>query len=142
MNRIDYELGLAKEQYGEDFDSADGKGLFLTCNAGCLPRHPFNKSRRESCKATCAAKFQVRQETGKIFGANNAIAANATAAAAAVAAAAEAEAEAEAAGTKAAGTEAGGEDPNKAGLSKGAMIGIGVGVLALVVGAFVIIKRK
>ena len=135
MNRIDYELGLMSSE--EDFQNADGKALLIACTAGCAPKHPFNKGKREDCKAKCASKFEIRQETGKIFGANKALADRTAAAADEVEAAATAAAEA-------AADEAGkgSDNSDKKGLGTGAMIGIGVGVLALVGIVVLIIKKR
>tara|TARA_R110000822_G_scaffold109382_1_gene239176 strand:- start:195 stop:596 length:402 start_codon:yes stop_codon:yes gene_type:complete len=133
MNRIDYELGLMSSE--EDFQNADGKALFLACTAGCIPKHPFNKGKREDCKAKCAAKFEVRQTDKKIFGANKTLrdrAAAAEEAAATVSAAEEAEKV----------SDNSDENVKDKGLSTGAMIGIGVGVLALVGIVVLIIKKR
>ena len=136
MNRIDYELGLMSSE--EDFQNADGKALLIACTAGCVPKHPFNKGKREDCKAKCASKFEIRQETGKIFGANKALRGR-TAAADEVEAAATAATAAAAAADEAG---KGSDNSDKKGLGTGAMIGIGVGVLALVGIVVLIIKKR
>jgi hypothetical protein len=130
MNRIDYELGLMSSE--EDFQNADGKALFLACTAGCIPKHPFNKGKREDCKAKCAAKFEVRQTDKKIFGANKALRDRAAVAAETAVATAEAEKV----------SDNSDENVKDKGLSTGAMIGIGVGVLALVGIVVLIIKKR
>ena len=130
MNRIDYELGLMSSE--EDFQNADGKALFLACTAGCIPKHPFNKGKREDCKAKCPAKFEVRQTDKKIFGANKALRDRAAVAAETAVATAEAEKV----------SDNSDENVKDKGLSTGAMIGIGVGVLALVGIVVLIIKKR
>jgi hypothetical protein len=48
-----------------NFESEDAKvksGRNLTCRAGCGTKHPFNKTKRESCQAECDKKFKPSQK--------------------------------------------------------------------------------
>jgi len=58
MHRLDYELGLASD----DYSNAGGSAQLVACNTKCVITHPFNKGKREACKVGCAAQFAVRQE--------------------------------------------------------------------------------
>jgi len=161
MNRIDYELGLADEQYGEEFNSADGlsvaKAVKMACSAKC--NFIIRKSKRNSCFGKCSAAYNakvsyINANISTVTADESAAAAAEAVAAAAAAAAAEAAAENATAAaaalaaqtgagerTAAAGTKAAGEDPKKTGLSTGAKIGIGVGVLVLV-GGILLMRKK
>ena len=146
MHQVDYELGLNSSE--EEWNDATGAAaLRASCRLGCNGKHPFNRGRRDACKAACDQRYEVRMETGKTWGVRKEIsgreaqAAAAAEEAAAAAAAAEEAAQIQAKSGLVQGGASGGA--KKAGLGTGAMIGIGAGVLAiLVMGVLLIRKNK
>lgn len=126
MQRIDYELGLIANE--EDFSGADGKVKAAVCRSQCYGKHPFNKGKRNSCKAGCDAKYRTEIEQEEIVdvAVTQQMGANST--------------------TKAAPTAAPLEvsvvDENQAGMSMGAKIGIGLGAAILIVGGIYMMKKK
>ena len=62
MHQLDYELGLKSAD--EDWNDADGRGAakaaFIACIAKCKLAHPFNKSKRLSCKGKCEASYSAK----------------------------------------------------------------------------------
>jgi hypothetical protein len=152
MNQIDYELGLASK-CNEDFDSADGMGAakagLIACNAKCIASHPLSKSKREACKGKCNASY-----IAKISYINNQTSTSTNTASqggnvntpsiAEQVATQLALAQSKPASSQGTTTvkEVVSESEVPAGMSMGAKIGIGVGVLALVVGVVVYIKTR
>ena len=118
---------------GEDWNNADGigraKAAFLACNAKCNLAHPFNKSKRLSCRGKCEAAYSA-----KISYIDSNISQDSSALDEAESILAE-----EVVETNQRSSE---EETKKAGLGTGAMIGIGVGVLVLVVGGILIMRKK
>ncbi len=118
---------------GEDWNNADGRGrakaAFLACNAKCSVAHPFNKSKRLSCKGKCEAAYSAKISYIDFNSAPDSSAVEDS----------ETMLAEEVAETTQRGSE---EETKKAGLGTGAMIGIGVGVLVLVVGGILIMRKK
>ena len=146
MNRIDYELGLMSSE--EDFQNADGKAIamasLVACNTACTGRHPFNAGKRNSCKNGCNAAFkaklnvidtQLNRATPKPLG----IAAATPTPLGIAATPPISERPQETSETKISNDS---NDSDKKGLGTGAKIGIGVGVLALIIGGVFLLKGK
>jgi uncharacterized membrane protein len=151
MNQIDYELGLMSSE--EDFQNADGKTIamasLVACNTACTGRHPFNAGKRNSCKNGCNAAYNAKinyiQTSQLTATATDLLKVQSDIATTAVAAA-----EASAAVTtppiskkpQETSETTSSNDSDKKGLGTGAKIGIGVGVLALIIGGVFLLKGK
>ena len=141
MHQVDYQLGLYSA--GEDeYENADGKVLLAACNTKCTLAHPFSKTKRDACKQTCATKFEVRQETGKILGVNKYLKEQEGAAAGAESEAAEAASIDEENITTGKRSKESSETETAGGLGTGAMIGIGVGAVVIIGLVGYLVMRK
>ena len=158
MNRIDYELGLMSSE--EDFQNADGKTIamasLVACNTACTGRHPFNAGKRNSCKNGCNAAFkaklnvidtQLNRATPKPLGIaesqnKEVLSAILDAQQKPLGIAATPPISGRPQETSETKISNDSNDSDKKGLGTGAKIGIGVGVLALIIGGVFLLKGK
>jgi hypothetical protein len=50
-----------------EWSNAEGVLALKTCNTGCKVSHPFNRGRRDACKAKCQDKFEAKHSEGGKF---------------------------------------------------------------------------
>lgn len=57
--RIKADIHSSSSMLDDDLCSVAGLGSLATCLAACNVKHPFNKDKRQECKAACMEKFNV-----------------------------------------------------------------------------------
>ena len=133
MHQIDYELGLASEE--EEWDNAEGRGKAQVARAGCMTgcrlKHLFSKAKRKTCDRACDAKYQSK--IAAIDSAYDWVEPDLTDTAISIGRP----------NLQTPSNGGNGATEKKEGLGTGAMIGIGMGVLALImIGGFMIMRKK